>query len=407
MPFSYYDTNQKRLDAVPEDLTLPQISQEGKNKSYKPHPDLVDAVNVALRLGQPLLVTGDPGTGKTQLAHSVNWQIGFRNPEPFVFETKSTSSARDLFYTYDAIGRFHAAQNAQIEYQRLKILAEENTGGTASNAQKDKISLLSLPKDNPVSHIAYNAFGMAILLANEWETARKFLPFYDEKISAQAQFEQIKSHASFAFLREIKDDEGKTISAETTLATWQRRSVVLIDEIDKAPRDFPNDILNEIERMFFRIPELGGAEISVPNDKFRPVVILTSNSEKNLPDAFLRRCAYYHIEFPKPEQLREIVVGRLFSGENNAKLPPDKWLNDALQLFADVRKRNLFKNPATAELLGWITALKSDEYNNQYKEFKNLSGEERRKFINLTLSILTKNESDREKAKSIPLLKPE
>src|SRR5262249_9028357 len=100
-----------------------------------------------------------------------------------------------------------------------------------------------------------------------------------------------------------------------------QRSVVVIDEIDKAPRDFPNDILNELDRMYFRAPELGASGLrgtpaaddaskEIPSS-LRPIVILTSNSEKKLPDAFLRRCVYFHIPDPEGQQLRDIIFGRL------------------------------------------------------------------------------------------------
>src|SRR5262249_10145796 len=90
----------------------------------------------------------------------------------------------------------------------------------------------------------------------------------------------------------------------------QRRSVVLIDEVEKAPRDFANDILNELERMYFRIPELGNRRVDSV-EEFSPIVIMTNNSEKSLPDAFLRRCIYYDIEFPTAQRLEEIVIARL------------------------------------------------------------------------------------------------
>jgi MoxR-like ATPase len=136
--------------------------------------------------------------------------------------------------------------------------------------------------------------------------------------------------------------------------TGRRRSVVLIDEIDKAPRDFPNDILNEIERLYFRIPELGEAEIVAAAD-FRPVVIITSNSEKALPDAFLRRCIFYSIPFPDDLRLEQIILSRL-----GARVQPGaEMLRDAIAFFVSLRKRDMLlrKRPGTAELLNWIAAL--------------------------------------------------
>src|SRR5262249_11440488 len=135
-----------------------------------------------------------------------------------------------------------------------------------------------------------------------------------------------------------------------------RRSVVLIDEIDKAPRDFPNDLLNEVETMHFRVPELGNALIaSDPGSP--PILVITSNSEKHLPDAFLRRCIYYHIPFPGRERLSRIIEARLgrFAGRAEGFLP------DALDIFDRLREPavGLRKKPATAEVLSWLAALRA------------------------------------------------
>ncbi len=135
-----------------------------------------------------------------------------------------------------------------------------------------------------------------------------------------------------------------------------RRSVVLVNEIDKAHRDFPNDLLGRFEGDYrFDIPELD-AHVSAPPE-LRPVLVVTSNSEKSLPDAFLRRCVFYNIPFPNREMLVKIVKGRL------------KWLSDAdprhgffgsaLELFDAVRStETLTRRPGTAELLGWLLALR-------------------------------------------------
>jgi len=187
----------------PRQLETALLTQADDPAGYLPDQGLVDAVNVALLLRQPLLLTGEPGTGKSQLAASVAYQLGLA--PPMVFETKSTSVARDLFYHFDNIGRFRAAQ----------------TPGAAAD---------------PVLFLTLNALGHAIALANPPSDVGHILP-------------PIYRHEE------------------------QRQSVVLIDEIDKAPRDFPNDILNEIERLFFRIPELGNVDVRArPN--LRPIVVM-------------------------------------------------------------------------------------------------------------------------------------
>ncbi|NOT56728.1 MAG: MoxR family ATPase [Deltaproteobacteria bacterium] len=245
---------------------------------------LVDAVNVALLLGQPLLLTGDPGTGKTQLAYRVAWELGLGRP--LRFDTKSTSSARDLFYSYDTLRRFHAANT--------------NSG---SQANRD--------------YMTYNALGQAILLSRE--------PHQVEHV-----------------LTPGFQHPGK------------QRRVVLIDEIDKAPRDFPNDLLNEVENMSFRIPELDNSEISA-DAALRPILILTSNSERNLPDAFLRRCIYYHIPRPSRERLLAIVRSRM--SESPATPRGTKLHESAVDFFLQVQNLNLRKTPASAELINWLQSL--------------------------------------------------
>lgn len=296
----------------------PEIAKSSDHRFRRPEdyiaePGLVNAVNVALLLDKPLLLTGEPGTGKSQLAYSLSWELGLG--EPLRFETKSNSAARDLFYTFDTVGRFKSPD--------------------ASDA---------------LSFLTYNAFGRAILLANDEAAVSAYLT---------ARF----THGG------------------------KRRSVVLIDEVDKAPRDFPNDLLNELDYLHFSIPELENSLISAEAD-YRPIVVITSNSEKDLPDAFLRRCIYYNIQFPSREVLMDIVLRRLgeFSGNSSALLAT------TLDLFFEFRKisSQLRKAPATAELLDWLLALRAQRNGND--------GPLTREAALRTLSSLIKTAEDQEKA---------
>lgn len=326
MSFPYYRSS---VDGRAERASLPPPwrSRIGDVQGYQPEPGLVDAVNVALALGQPLLLTGEPGTGKTQLAWHVSWQVlGIDSQglprQPLVFEAKSTSSSRELFYSYDTLGRFHKAKE-----------------GSARN----------------IDYITYNALGQAILLANEEDKVRAWLPTNDDRF--------------------VHDGP--------------RRSVVLIDEVDKAPRDFPNDILNELEAMYFRISELGNDVISAPQE-MKPVLIITSNSEKSLPDAFLRRCVYYNIPFPDPQKLAEIVQGRLRDA-------PGPYLAEAVDFFLTLRldESGLRKKPATAELLGWLVYL-GDRISDKQNGLRANS-----EVLKASLGALVKNAEDQGAAKEL------
>jgi MoxR-like ATPase len=326
MDFPFYKkTLLEPAPSKPVDLPPSRPTSEIYPETYMPDDGLVDAVNVALLLGQPLLLTGEAGTGKTHLAYHVAWQFGL---PVLKFETKSEHKAQDLFYIYDALRHFHAVQVAQACNQDTP---------------------------NAKDFLEYTALGKAIILANELETVQKFLP------------------AGFKH-------PGKP-----------QRSVVLIDEIDKAPRDFPNDILNEIEDKHFRVPELGtDDEIKVADKQFKPILILTSNSEKHLPAAFLRRCVYYNITFPKREVLAEIAAKRLGQIAKDSS----EFLPDALDLFLELRNQ-LREKPATAKLLNWLMTL--------HQMFKGHNGTEYRypDALARTLSTLVTNNDDQKIAKNI------
>ncbi|MTB50265.1 MoxR family ATPase [Lewinella sp. W8] len=286
------------------------------------------AVETAIALGQPLLVTGAPGTGKTELAYKVAADLAAANdahglnfaPTPHIFNTKTTVEARDLFYTYDALGHFRAANLKE---------------GDAESAQ--------------VRHfLKLQALGLAI--ARSRSDAAPDFPLRGEEHLDQS-------------------------------------SVVLIDEIDKAPRDLPNDLLNEIKHYTFEVREQGNRRITA-NPERRIVIIMTSNSEKNLPNAFLRRCVFHHIERPDAETLLRIAKAQL--GEHNRYT--ESALKDLIKYFQDLQAQDLRKKPSTAELIAWLRML----------AVMNPDG----KIDNVQpgihqLSILVKTEEDRQKLREL------
>lgn len=290
-------------------------------RHYLASSALKDAVNVALALGQPLLVTGEPGTGKTQLAGSIARELGLHL---FMFQTKTTSLADDLFYQYDALRRFQDAQAVDLK-----------------------------PME---SYITCRALGLAILLANPTPRAAKLLP------------EHLKA--------------GKPV-----------RSVVLIDEIDKAPRDLPNDLLAEIEKMRFRIKETIWDPFQA-DPKYRPIVILTSNSEKNLPDAFLRRCVFHHIEFPEPQALKQIIFRRFSDRDGHLSVLSEAFVDNALAHFYGIRKNlGMKKDPSTAELLAWLSVLRTLNL-----DMANLTAPDREK-VEMSYAVLAKSREDMDRLK--------
>ncbi|MDX2087773.1 MAG: MoxR family ATPase [Kofleriaceae bacterium] len=227
--------------------------------SYIASDELRHAVNVAVALARPLLVRGEPGTGKTLLAENLASALGM----PLIrWHVKSTTKARDGLYVYDTVARLH----------------DSRFGGG-----------------------------------------------------------DVKDIAKYIKLGPL----GEALAAPS-------RVVLLIDEIDKADLEFPNDLLHELDAMRFRIDETG-REVAATE---RPVVVITSNNEKELPDAFLRRCVFHYIQFPTRELMAEIV--RVHHPDIT-----DRVLDNALEVFFGLRATpKLRKKPSTSELIDWICALK-------------------------------------------------
>lgn len=308
------------------DNPLPEFSPD----RYILDPALQQAVEIAIALEQPLLLTGEPGTGKTRLAYKIAHDLAQAKnelnfaPEPLVFHTKTTAAARDLFYTYDALGHFQAANI-------------KHDDGSKAPTTADFIEL--------------QALGKAIALTNVKQV----------------------DHSQF----------------RTELPDQPQSSVVLIDEVDKAPRDLPNDILNEIEQYEFQIFEQDSYRVRrAPGQRI--VTVMTSNSEKNLPDAFLRRCVFYHIPFPDANQLFAIAKAHLGDGTNYT----DQALRELIEHFEQVRRQAVRKPPATAELLAWLRIL-------GMHDLGKAAAAERRSRMKDYLSILVKTKEDLEAVRGL------
>ena len=299
-------------------LSLSQPQHTDRPEDYLLSEELIGAVNVAMASGQPLLITGEPGTGKTQLAYKLAIELHQQDNqflrEPLVFHTKTSSVASELFYTYDALGHFQKANIKQA--------------GTSTSS---------------VDHIQLQALGKAIAL----------------------------THAS---------QHPRLLSSDQNA-----HSVVLIDEIDKAPRDFPNDILNEIDQQEFYIKEADNYRVEKGKEG-KILVIMTSNSEKNLPEPFLRRCIYFHIEFPSHAQLRDIVSLKLGS--------QSRYFDDELiQHFLEIREAVNKKKPATAELITWLRVLEVSQFIQDDFNLYELT-ERQRYILALSYSAIAKNKED-------------
>ncbi len=228
------------------------------SQNYVASEELLRAANIAMALEKPLLIKGEPGTGKTMLAEAISQAL---RKKLIIWNIKSTTKAQDGLYVYDVV-------------QRL----------------------------------------------------------YDSQFGGQG-VDDIEKYVKLGKLGEAFTNEEQV--------------VLLIDEIDKADLEFPNDLLWELDRMEFHIPETG----RTVKANHRPVVIITSNAEKELPDAFLRRCVFHYIEFPDRELMADIV--RVHFPDLDERL-----LNQVLETFYKIRNLpQIKKKPSTSEIIDWIQAL--------------------------------------------------
>lgn len=225
---------------------------------YVASDELMRAVNISIALEKPLLIKGEPGTGKTMLAQSISNALG---KKLIIWNIKSTTKAQDGLYVYDVV-------------QRL----------------------------------------------------------YDSQFGGEG-VDDIKKYVHLGKV-------GEAFSSDEQV-------ILLIDEIDKADLEFPNDLLWELDKMEFYIPETG----EMVTAKHRPIVIITSNAEKELPDAFLRRCIFHYIEFPNEELMREII--KVHYPDLDSKI-----INQTIAAFYYIRSlSDIQKKPSTSEIIDWIQAL--------------------------------------------------
>ena len=268
--------------------------QFNSTDDYIASSSLKQAVNAAIMLEKPLLIKGEPGTGKTMLAEELAKSL---NTELIQWHIKSTTKAQQGLYEYDAVSRLRDSQ-----------LGDERVQDIGNSLVKGKL---------------WQAFTYAEL-------------------------------------------NGK-------------RPVLLIDEIDKADIEFPNDLLLELDKMEFHVYETGERIIA----KERPIVIITSNNEKELPDAFLRRCFFHYIDFPSSEEMQQIV---------DVHYPNVKQdlVRQALEVFFNLREANgLKKKPSTSELLDWLKLLMAEDI-----DAKTLHDKSQKGGLMPMFGALLKNEQD-------------
>lgn len=282
------DLREPRRAEVAEQLRARPVARQAGELAatcdrYRPSRELEIAMNAAIAIGAPLLLTGEPGTGKTQAAYYAAWQLGLGTP--LHFQAKTSSTATDLLYDFDTVRYFRDAY-------------AENLTGTGGRSASDGASRATKTKLDKRDYIDPRPLWQAFITAEE---------------------------------------TGKP-------------AVLLIDEIDKAPRDFPNDLLHEVQEMRFRIKETN-EEVSC-RPELRPLLFITSNDERRLPDAFLRRCVSHHIELTDP-LLREAIEAHR---SRFPRLGPD-FIKLAVTKFMDLRGRCREKPPATGELLAWLQVL--------------------------------------------------
>jgi len=310
-------------------IKLKDIYFNDSPEKYIPNAELVKALEVAYALKKPLLISGEPGTGKTSFARWVANTLqpqGF-HPEPFIYNTKSSSVATDLLYYYDAVSHFRESQTPS----KLTVTAREKKQEYDDNGSQADAT-------NHTTEITETGIQYSKTTADFIELKALGLAF--------AQAVGLQQAGAF-----------RSMFKKCGVGHEGSGAVVLIDEVDKASRDFANDLLNEVDRYSFEIKEINKTLALDNIQRKKVIIILTSNLEKSLPEAFLRRCVYYHIPFPTDDELAQIVMHRLNFDEEKLKNVMIK-----AREFLIVRSNDsLYKKPSTAEFIDWIRVINDED----------------------------------------------
>lgn len=272
-------------------------------------PDLAQAFHMARVLGMPLLIEGEPGTGKTELPIQYAQNL---NLDLFVYPVGSKSNVEEFVARFDHVKYLRDSQIEILNAQRAEkgLTSKLSTGGRDTENLQDYV---------------------------------------------------IKGPATKSFLAD--------------------NSVLLIDEIDKAPREFPNDLLYALSHRKFIMPESG--EVIETNDERMPAIVITSNREQELPTAFKGRCIYHYIHFPEPDMMQQII-------EKHYPKVSDKIVDAAINIFYHLRNLSLERAPTTREILNWLKYIKDFTEPEAIKKIENLEG----------LGVLVKTQTDLERIQS-------
>ena len=363
-----------------------------EQEPYIADKSLANAVNIALYLRRPLLLEGEPGCGKTRLAYSIAHELGYPLYPCYI---RSTNQAQDLLYEYDALGRLYDLQEKKIAGEQDDHTISPANGeydlnlmslDSADTLPAKGKSLVVVAKIGDFYHARiFDQNGNKVIDKgkNEFWPDETLVQQLETELSSQSinnqtkteLIQKITSSLGNKYPREKYVTLGKLGEAIKKSDKENIPSVVLIDEIDKADIDFPNDLLLELDRLQFEVKEVPGMKFDAlkgesRNERkdFLPLIIITSNQEKELPKPFLRRCLFYFIEFPKKDILRKIIDSH---SEEFIKSPfqvktdsPQltRLFEVAIGKFFTLRELKFWRKKAgTSEFLDWVKVLEREQ----------------------------------------------